>query len=269
MAANGTPQSALYSGYGAMDNPYRDRSSEQAHTTSGNPMNYIPNFNDPMYGTQQPSLGRYVPPMMSTYNNGSWNGQGGYAYNLPTSFGPYGGAWGSPYSIQGPQSFGSIQGAGGFPGGYQGQPQMQPQQGYGMPQIAPPQGGAPGQPQQGSYVPRMPGVAGPQAGPAGAPTQFGSQLGSYMGAPAGGVPASAPAALTALQQAQGLATQMQQNPAWLAHQQQVLAAAQNFTPSAGSNPARGIVPNFNLPYGQSPFASMWGQIPPTPSPVNQ
>lgn len=40
------------------------------------------------YGGQSPSLGRYVPPMMGNVNDmNSWQGGGGYAYNIPNSYG--------------------------------------------------------------------------------------------------------------------------------------------------------------------------------------
>lgn len=170
MASNGTPQSELYgTGYGNLSNTYRDRSAEQNFTNSGNPMSYIPNYFDPMYGTQQPGLSRYSPPMLSNPWSGANNwmgGMGGYAYNLPTSFGPYGGSWGSPYSQQGPQSQQGIQQAGqmgygnGYPGGgypqqqmnYNGFPPTTYNNGY-------PQGGFPqGQMSGGAPIPQMPGA---------------------------------------------------------------------------------------------------------------
>lgn len=43
------------------------------------------------YGGQNPSLGRYVPPMMegrgSNANPNNWLNSGGYAYNVPNSYG--------------------------------------------------------------------------------------------------------------------------------------------------------------------------------------
>ncbi len=40
------------------------------------------------YGGQSQSLGRYVPPMMTNPNDlNAWNNQGGYAYNIPNSYG--------------------------------------------------------------------------------------------------------------------------------------------------------------------------------------
>ena len=51
---------------------------------------------------QDPSLSRYVPPTLTSTSptmGNSWNNnQGGYAYNLPTSFGGFGGF--SQYSRQ-------------------------------------------------------------------------------------------------------------------------------------------------------------------------
>ncbi len=45
-------------------------------------------FNQYGYSNQSPSLGRYVPPMMGDYNNpNSWMNSGGYAYNIPNSYG--------------------------------------------------------------------------------------------------------------------------------------------------------------------------------------
>lgn len=140
MAANGTPQSELYSGYGQQTNQYRDRSAEQNYTTSGNPMNYVPNFYSPMYGTQQPGLGRYAPPTMSDPNSNQWNNQGGYAYNLPTSFGPYGNTWGTPTpTAQQPGMQAPQQGdprmmppQNGMQSPQQGAPQQMPQQGLGQ-----------------------------------------------------------------------------------------------------------------------------------------
>lgn len=47
------------------------------------------------YNGQNPALGRYRPPTMG--GNGSdpnnWNDYGGYAYNLPTNFGPAATSW--------------------------------------------------------------------------------------------------------------------------------------------------------------------------------
>lgn len=91
--ATGTPQSALYQARGVSDgNQYRNRSAEQQHSyNSGNPMNYLQFMNG-----QDPSLSRYTPPTLNSMSptNPTWtnnNYQGGYAYNLPTSFGGFGG----------------------------------------------------------------------------------------------------------------------------------------------------------------------------------
>lgn len=53
----------------------------------------------PYFGSgQRPDLGRYVPPTMRDGNN--WNDRGGYAYNLPNSYGPRPdfGEFNSPYA---------------------------------------------------------------------------------------------------------------------------------------------------------------------------
>lgn len=90
--ATGVNQSALYQmrGPASDGNQTRDRSKEQYHSyNSGNPMNYAQFMNG-----QDPSLGRYVPPTLSSQSptNPTWNNNpGGYAYNLPTAFGGFGG----------------------------------------------------------------------------------------------------------------------------------------------------------------------------------
>lgn len=226
MAANGTPQSELYNtGYGALPNQYRDRSAEQSSTNSGNPMNYVPNFFDPMYGTQQPGLGRYTPPEIGS-NGQSINGQGGYAYNLPTSYGPYGGSWGSPFSMQGPQSMQGIQQAGGWNNGYPagGYPPQQmpgqqpmPPQGSGMSGmgIQPQQPGPQGQPQSmGGPVPlpytTQPAPGQPQGG-------MGDMFNRLGGALSGGGPNYIPQLMGAMN---GLQQPQQQPPglSWQGHQ---------------------------------------------------
>ena len=109
--ATGTPQSALYRTRGQSDgNSTRNRSAEQQYSgNSGNPMNYLQQMNG-----QDPSLARYVPPMLASRNptSASWqnnnNNQGGYAYNIPTQFGGFGGfsqfsQQGGPGGAQAPQ----------------------------------------------------------------------------------------------------------------------------------------------------------------------
>lgn len=95
MNSSGTPQSMLYQMRGQHTAPSdgngsRNRSQEQQHSyNSGNPMNYMQFLNG-----QDPSLGRYTPPTLSSQSPTSpqWNNnQGGYAYNLPTAFGGFGG----------------------------------------------------------------------------------------------------------------------------------------------------------------------------------
>jgi len=45
-------------------------------------------FNQYGYAGQSPSLGRYIPPMMTNPGDvNAWNNQGGYAYNIPNSYG--------------------------------------------------------------------------------------------------------------------------------------------------------------------------------------
>lgn len=241
MAANGTPQSQLYGSYGSMDNQYRDRSAEQNFTNSGNPMNYIPQYSD-TYGSQNPNLGRYAPPMLDNqYSSGWQNGQGGYAYNLPTNFGPYQGSWGTPYSMQG------MQGPGTQPQGQPGQPQgggqTMPPVGYGRGGPPIPQIGQQQQSPQGG-MPNMP------YNPLGGPTSGMQGFGSMM----------QPPPITALQQAQTTAQfgpqGMQQNQAWQAARQAALArAGQPLQQSVGSTGSMGYVPNFNAGPGQSPFAA--------------
>ncbi len=96
MAANNIPQSMLYNtGYGQLTNQHRDRSGEQAATRGAQtPMNYaIPQFNYGFDPTQASNLGRYIPPMMGSGGQG-WQGQGGYSYNVPNSFGNFMGNYG-------------------------------------------------------------------------------------------------------------------------------------------------------------------------------
>lgn len=62
-------------------------------------VNYYWRNGGPTAGSgQRPDLGRYVPPTMRDGNN--WNNRGGYAYNLPNSFGPRPdfGEFNSPYA---------------------------------------------------------------------------------------------------------------------------------------------------------------------------
>ena len=110
MNSSGTPQSMLYQMRGQHTAPSdgngsRNRSAEQQYSSnSGNPMNYMQFLNG-----QDPSLGRYTPPTLSTQSPTSpqWNNnQGGYGYNLPTAFGGFGGF--SQYSQQPQQSQGDM-----------------------------------------------------------------------------------------------------------------------------------------------------------------
>ena len=72
-------------------------------------------FNQYGYAGQSPSLGRYQPPMMSNPNDpsGGWLGGGGYAYNIPNSYGS--GQWNQFNSTDRPsRNFGQTQNAGNF-----------------------------------------------------------------------------------------------------------------------------------------------------------
>lgn len=118
MPNNYVPQGILYSqGYGMMDNPYRDRSAEQANS-------YGPQYNYAMDPFQSSNLGRYVPPTLTNPMGGAdkWANTGGYSYNVPNSFGS---AYGNSYNMYGP--------VGGFPtspmefGGMWNTPQQAPQ----------------------------------------------------------------------------------------------------------------------------------------------
>ena len=117
MASNGTPQALMYGFRQASNNAYRDRSAEQQNSTSGNPNmpmfnnGYNPNdlYNQYFYGSQntptggqRSELNRYVPPMMNGGGMPGWQQSGPYSYNVPNSFGPYLGAYGSgqPAGIQ-------------------------------------------------------------------------------------------------------------------------------------------------------------------------
>lgn len=81
MAANGTPQSYLYSQRPTTAKNYQDPSMAQDNTNSGNPYGYAPDGN------------RYIPP---TYDplSGRWNaapgggGTQGLTYALPTAYTP-------------------------------------------------------------------------------------------------------------------------------------------------------------------------------------
>ena len=99
-SASGTPQSMLYQARGAVSDN-RDRSAEQRHSNSGNPMQPIFNttfptngaqYTDP-YGGQNPNLGRYTPSTIANAGSGGspqWNNNmGGYSYNLPNAYGGY------------------------------------------------------------------------------------------------------------------------------------------------------------------------------------
>lgn len=106
MTAVNVPQGMLYNtGYGQQSNAYRDRSGEQAATQGAQQM--IPQFNYGMDPTQSSNLGRYVPPMMGSGGQG-WQGQGGYSYNVPNSFGNFMGNYGGPgpmgNNLMGPQN---------------------------------------------------------------------------------------------------------------------------------------------------------------------
>ena len=117
MAANGIDQSGLYrNGYGQFGNQYRDRSAEQSGNTA-----MIPQFSTPYQWdpSQNPSLGRYSPPMLSNPTSGAdaWqanNNQGGYSYNLPNSFGLYNGTVGDSNYSQMLQNMLGGMGGGGF-----------------------------------------------------------------------------------------------------------------------------------------------------------
>ena len=103
--ATGTPQSALYAARGANSalpdgNMQRNRSAEQQHSSaSGNPYNYNKRGNGMNYAQflngQDPALSRYTPSTLRSTDptrGTDWNNnRGGYAYNLPTSFGGFGG----------------------------------------------------------------------------------------------------------------------------------------------------------------------------------
>ena len=103
--ASGTPQGALYAARGANTAPFdgnaqRNRSAEQQYSqASGNPYNYQGRGNGMNYAQflngQDPSLSRYVPSTLRSNDPArgtEWNNNpGGYAYNLPTSFGGFGG----------------------------------------------------------------------------------------------------------------------------------------------------------------------------------
>lgn len=54
--------------------------------------NFQPNNYQPTgYSGQDPSLGRYVPPMMENGNPNNWMNSGGYSYNVPQAYtGGYG-----------------------------------------------------------------------------------------------------------------------------------------------------------------------------------
>lgn len=119
MNSTGTPQSMLYQMRGQSTAPSdgngtRNRKVEQQHSyNSGNPMNYMQYLNG-----QDPSLGRYTPPTLSSQSPTSpqWNNnQGGYAYNLPTSFGGFGGF--SQYSKPPEGGWSGLPAGGGFGGG--------------------------------------------------------------------------------------------------------------------------------------------------------
>lgn len=77
MSSNGTPQGYLSRVRGTNDTT-RDRSAEQANTTSGNPYGYS-NMTTPT-----PPTNRYIPP---TFNpvSGQWNTNGG-DYQLPNAW---------------------------------------------------------------------------------------------------------------------------------------------------------------------------------------
>ena len=98
-----TPQGMLYQMRGQNTAPSdgngsRNRVAEQQNSAaSGNPYNYRGNSNmdwNQFLNGQDQSLGRYIPPTLqgTSPTDQRWNNnQGGYAYNLPTSFGGFGG----------------------------------------------------------------------------------------------------------------------------------------------------------------------------------
>ena len=126
-----TPQGMLYRMRGQNTAPSdgngsRNRVAEQQNSAaSGNPYNYRGNSNmnwNQFLNGQSQNLGRYTPPTLSSMSPTSpqWNNNpGGYGYNLPTSFGGFGGF--SQYEMpqQGQGGFRSNSGGGvssGMPG---------------------------------------------------------------------------------------------------------------------------------------------------------
>jgi len=89
-------------------------------------------FNQYGYGAQSPQLGRYVPPMLQDRNNPqSWGQQGGYAYNIPNSYGSP--SWNQFNSTdRAPQDLGQVP-QGGF---NRPVPQLSPQDRSPMPMFA-------------------------------------------------------------------------------------------------------------------------------------
>lgn len=181
MASNGTPQSLLYQMRGRSTNDYgRNRSAEQYNTNSGNPnmpmFNYNQGsgygdlYNQYFYGAnntpsggQRSELGRYLPPMLNHFSTDPIaRDQGGYSFNVPNSFGPYIGAYGSgqpamtQYGVMGsgfmPQP-GMFQGYNGMGGGngMGGNPYITGGNGQPVAGRMPPQGGQ--YPQQGGQDP--------------------------------------------------------------------------------------------------------------------
>lgn len=96
------------SGFGGNARSTDQRREDQYNANTGSPMlayNYSQSQN---MGGQSPYLNRYSPPMFDQSGR-PLNGQGGYAYNLPTNAGPYSGAFGQGQGAPMPQFGGSLQ----------------------------------------------------------------------------------------------------------------------------------------------------------------
>lgn len=157
--------------------------------------NYNNNVN---MGGQSQGLGRYAPPMFGEDGRPINQGQGGYAYNLPTNNGPYQGAFGGGQGAPMPQFQGGLK---------QYMQNILSQQGYGVPQggnypqgQVPAYGNGPQKNNPTQYQGQMPdqnpqqfptfagnkgtpmSTQGPMmdTGPQGGQSQYGNQMGSQL-----------------------------------------------------------------------------------------
>lgn len=133
----------------------RNLASQYQGAQGSRPQGGRPQGGDPFnrygFAGQSPQLGRYVPPMMRNHQDlNSWEGGGGYAYNIPNSYGS--GQWNQFNSRD--QAFGGFGQSPNTPR----QPQMQQAPSYQSPF------GRPDPARQDNYLSFLQSIAQPQQG---------------------------------------------------------------------------------------------------------